>query len=60
MHPDLMAALVAEHHRNLLADADRRRLAAVGALSPGLRPKLGRYLVSVGMRISGTHPCDCS
>ncbi|MGH2746447.1 MAG: hypothetical protein ACRDKB_00795 [Actinomycetota bacterium] len=65
MHPDLTAALAAEHHRDLLAAADRRRLAAAAAPPAALRLRLGRRLVSFGLRISGQsgvigHPSDCS
>lgn len=56
MHPDLTAALAAEHHRDLLATADRQRLAAAAAPPPALRLRLERRLVSFGLRISGLHP----
>lgn len=65
MHPDLTAALAAEHRRELLATADRRRLAAAAVPPAALRLRLGQRLVSVGLRISGhpkliNHPSDCS
>jgi glutamine synthetase type III len=52
MHPDLSAALAAERQKDLLASANRHRLAAAVAPPATLRLRLGRGLVSIGARLS--------
>lgn len=53
MVPDLQAAVAEERRRDLLAVARRRRLVAAAAPPAALRQRLGRGLVSLGLRISG-------
>jgi hypothetical protein len=50
---DLQAAAAEEHRRDLLAGARRRRLVAAAAPPSALRRRLGRGLLSLGLRISG-------
>jgi hypothetical protein len=53
MNSYLSMMLAAERHRDLLAAADRHRLAAA-ALSPtALRRRVGRRLVGIGSRLAG-------
>lgn len=54
MHPHLNSVLATERHRELLAEAHRRRLAAAASPPVALRLRLGRHLASLGSRIAGT------
>jgi hypothetical protein len=55
MVPDLQAAVAEERRKDLIVTASRHRLAAAAAPPAALRQRLGRGLVSLGLRISG-HP----
>lgn len=53
MLPDQLIGLAAEHRRDLLNEAERRRLATCLRADRGLRGKVGDRLVSLGWAISG-------
>jgi len=53
MVADQLLGLASEHTRELQAEADRRRLASRTPRRPGLRTRVGRRFVDLGVRISG-------
>lgn len=52
MLPDLPTAVATERQKDLRAAAARSRLAAAAAPPAALRLRLGRQLVSIGLRIA--------
>ena len=64
MNSYLSMALAADRHRELLAAADRRRLAAEAPRPTALRRRVGLRLISMGTRLAErprfVHPTsDC-
>jgi hypothetical protein len=64
MVPDLQIGIALDHQRELQDEADLRRLAAEAAPPAALRLRLGRQLVSLGHKVSGSsgsrHPAPCA
>ena len=53
MLPDLRTAVVAEYQKDLRIAAERRRLAAAVAPPAALRPRPGRRLGALRVRLAG-------
>jgi hypothetical protein len=51
MHQAFFEQLVAEHSRELMAEAEHRRLSALASPSRGVHPLIGKGLMGAGSRL---------